>query len=230
MSKRAVGRVMDRYEIDQRIVEVIAVNPQVTIDGIAKETGLSYTAVKNSLQRLANLGVVIETAEVEGPAQRGRPATHFEIDQGLALFIPPRQFQHLALTLVHQLVQEEGPEHVADLLDRAAQSQVERLTSSWEQEKTKPKTLEQMVQFICDYINEQGCYAKHTAFESGYHIQVNNCVYNGIAEIYPGTICRYHESLIIHLVQSHDKSLSIEHDTAMAEGAHHCRYVILPRY
>jgi predicted ArsR family transcriptional regulator len=229
MSKRAIGRVMDRYEIDRQIVETIVVNPQVTIDGIAKETGLSYTAVRNSLHRLANLGVVVEITDMESPAQRGRPAAHFQIDQGLALFIPPRQFQHLAFTLVNQLVQEEGLEHVANLLDRAAKLEVERLAKTWQQEKTTPKTLKQMVQFICEYINEQGCYAKHTSFEDGYYILVNNCVYDNIAGTYPGTICRYHESLIIHLIQCHDKSLHIEHDESMAEGAHRCRYAISQR-
>ncbi len=229
MSKRAVGRVLDRYEIDQRIVETIAVKPQVTIDGIAKETGLSYTAVRNSLQRLMNLGVVVETTDTEGPARRGRPATYFRIDKGLQLFIPPRQFKHLALTLVEQLITEEGPEHVTGLLERAAKLQVERLSVTWEKEKTRPKDLAQMVQTICDYINEQGCYAKHTPFEKGFYLQVNNCVYHGVSTTYPGTICRYHESLITLMAHSHNKSLIVTHEQAIAEGAHNCRYIIAHR-
>jgi predicted ArsR family transcriptional regulator len=229
MSKRAVGRVMDRYEIDQRIVETIAVKPQVTIDGIAKETGLSYTAVRNSLQRLVNLGVVVETTESVGPARRGRPATYFRVDKGLQLFMPPRQFQHLALTLVEQLITEEGPEHIVGLLDRAAQLQVKRLTGEWEKSKKQPNDLTQMVQAICDYINEQGCYAKHQAFSKGFYVYVNNCVYHGVSTIYPGTICRYHESFIIHMIHSHDKSLNVTHDQAIAEGAHNCQYTITRR-
>lgn len=229
MSKRAVGRVMDRYEIDQRIVETIAVKPQVTIDGIAKETGLSYTAVRNSLQRLVNLGVIVETTESEGPTRRGRPATYFRIDKGLQLFMPPRQFQHLALTLVEQLVTEEGPEHVVGLLDRAAQLEVKRLTGAWKTTKTLPKNLDQMVQAICDYINEIGCYAKHQAFSKGFYVYVHNCVYHGVATTYPGTICRYHESFITHMIHAHDKSLNVTHDQAIAEGAHNCQYTIVRR-
>ena len=220
---------MDRYEIDQRIVETIATKPQVTIDGIARETGLSYTAVRNSLQRLINLGVVDETTDTEGPTRRGRPATYFRIDKGLQLFIPPRQFKHLALTLVEQLISEEGPEHVADLLDRAAKLQVDRLALTWKKEQTTPKTLGQMVQAICDYINEQGCYAKHIPFEKGFYLQVNNCVYHGISTSYPGTVCRFHESLITHMAHFHDKSLQVIHEQAIAEGAHHCRYTIARR-
>lgn len=220
---------MDRYEIDQRIVEIIAVKPKVTIDGIAKETGLSYTAVRNSLQRLTNLGVVVETTESEGPTRRGRPATYFRIDKGLQLFMPPRQFQHLALTLVEQLITEEGQEHVVGLLDRAAQLEVKRLTGEWEKNKKLPKNLDQMVQAVCDYINELGCYAKHQAFSKGFYLYVNNCIYHGVATTYPGTICRYHESFITHMIHFHDKSLNIIHEQAIAEGAHHCQYTITRR-
>jgi len=229
MSKRAIGREMDRYEIDQRIVETIVVKPKVTIDGIAKETGLSYTAVRNSLQRLLNLGVVVEATDTERHVQRGRPATYFRIDKGLQLFIPPRQFKHLALTLVSQIVKEEGPEHVAGLLDRAAKVEAERLSMEWEKEETQPKTLEQIVQAICGYINEHGCYAEHTPSENGFYVHVNNCVYHAVSSEYPGTICRFHESLISHLAHYHDKALTVIHEQAIAKGAHNCRYIISHR-
>lgn len=226
MSRKAIGRVLDRYEIDQRIVEIVAVKPNSTIDAIATETGLSYTAVRNSLQRLASLKVIVETYDTEGPSRRGRPATLFRIDEGLKIFIPPRQFQHLALTLIEQLIKEEGTEHVASLLDRAAQFQVRRVISEWEEADAMPKTLENVVERVCDYINEQGCYAKHSPFEKGFYIQVNNCVYNGIATTYPGTICRFHESFITHMIQNHDKTINVSHEQSIAEGAHHCLYVI----
>ncbi|MFX1317702.1 MAG: helix-turn-helix transcriptional regulator [Promethearchaeota archaeon] len=229
MSKRAIGREMDRYEIDQRIVETIVLKPNVTIDGIAKETGLSYTAVRNSLQRLLNLGVVVEAADTERQVHRGRPATYFRIDKGLQLFIPPRQFKHLALTLVNQMMKEEGPEHVEGLLDRAAKLEAERLSIEWEKEKTQLKNLKQIVQAICDYINEQGCYAEPKPFENGFYVHVNNCVYHGVSSKYPGTICRFHESLITHLAHYHDKSLIVIHEQAIAEGAHNCRYIISRR-
>ncbi len=226
MSKKAVGRLLDRYEIDQRIVESIVMYPNLTIDGIANQTGLSYTAVRNSLQRLVSLGVVVEAMDSESPTRRGRPARYFKIDKGLELFIPPRQFQHLAFMLVEQIIQEHGLEHIASLLNRAAKLQVERLTFEWKQTKTHPKNLEQMIQAICDYLNQQGCYAKHTPFEKGYYIQVSNCVYHRIAASYPRTICRYHESFITYMVHYHDKALGITHEETMADGAHHCRYVI----
>lgn len=229
MSKKAMGRVLNRYEIDQRIVEVISLNPHSTIDQIAKETGLSYTAVRNSLQRLISLDVVDESYESEGPTRRGRPASYFQIDKGLHIVIPPRQFQHLAMTIIAQLVQEEGPEHVAELLDRAAQLQVNRMVTNWEETKTVPKNLVQMLDRICEYINEQGCCAKHMAHKKGYYIQVSNCVYDKIASAYPGTICRYHESLISHLVRYHNDSIFISHEKAMAEGADCCRYIIISK-
>ncbi|MFX0079910.1 MAG: helix-turn-helix transcriptional regulator [Candidatus Hermodarchaeota archaeon] len=227
MSRKAIGRVLDRYEIDQRIVEIVAVKPNSTIDAIATETGLSYTAVRNSLQRLISLKVIVETYDTEGPSRRGRPATLFRIDKGLQIFIPPRQFQHLALTLIEQLIKEEGTEYVASLLDRAAQLQVAHVLSSWEEANVAPKTLENVIERICEYINQQGCYATHTVLDKGFYIQVNNCVYEGIATAYPGTICRFHESFIIHMIQHHDDSTKVSHEQSIAEGAHNCLYVIL---
>ncbi|MFX1300077.1 MAG: helix-turn-helix transcriptional regulator [Promethearchaeota archaeon] len=227
MSRKAIGRVLDRYEIDQRIVEIVAVKPNSTIDAISTETGLSYTAVRNSLQRLISLKVIVETYDTEGPSRRGRPATLFRIDKGLQIFIPPRQFQHLALTLIEQLIKEEGTEHVATLLDRAAQLHVMRILSEWEEVDNMPESLENVVQRICDYINEQGCYAEHSPFEKGFYILVNNCVYNGIATTYPGTICRFHESFITHMIQHHDQAIDITHDQSIAKGDHHCRYIII---
>lgn len=227
MPKKAMGRVLDRYEIDQLIVQTIAISPDSTIDAISKDTGLSYTAVRNSLQRLVDLGVVIETSDTKGPGRRGRPAVYFRIDQGLQLHIPPRQFQHLALTLVEQLAQEKGSEYVAGLLDRAAKLQVNHIIDVWNENNNLPKTLEQMIKRICDYINQQGCYAKHKASANGFYIQVNNCVYEAIAAAYPGTICRYHESLIINLIHYYDSSISINHEDVMAKGDHACRYIIV---
>jgi predicted ArsR family transcriptional regulator len=229
MSKNGMGRVLDRYEIDQRIVEVVTTQPNATISVISNETGLSYTAVRNAIDRLVTLGIIVETSDTEGPARRGRPATYFRVEKGLEIRLPPRQFQHLALTLVEQLIQEEGTDHVAGLLDRAAQHQVIRLTTSWKENKSLPKSLEQMVQRICDYINEQGCYARHEPFTKGFYIYVHNCVYHSIASNFPGTICHYHESLISQFVKFHNKSLAIRHEEAIAQGAHQCRYVVSRR-
>jgi predicted ArsR family transcriptional regulator len=229
MSKNGMGRVLDRYEIDQRIVEVVSTQPDATISIIADETGLSYTAVRNAIDRLVTLGIIVETSLTDGPSRRGRPATYFRIEKSLHIRVPPRQFQHLALTLIHQLIQEEGTEHVGSLLYRAAQEQVARITTSWKEAKAVPKSLEQMVQRVCDYINEQGCHARHEPFSKGFYIYVHNCVYHSIATNYPGTICQYHESLITHFIKFHNKSLSINHEEAIAEGAHQCRYVVTRR-
>ena len=224
-----MGRVLDRYEIDQRIVEVVSTTPDATISTISGETGLSYTAVRNAIDRLVTLGVIVEDTDIGGPSRRGRPATYFRLEKSLHIRIPPRQFQHLALTLIEQLIQEEGLEHVAGLLDRAAQDQVSIITESWKATKTLPKSLEQMVQRICEYINEQGCHARHETFSKGFYIYVHNCVYHSIAANYPGTICHYHESLITHFIKFHSKSLDIIHEEAIAQGAHQCRYVVTRR-
>ncbi|MDO8056726.1 MAG: winged helix-turn-helix transcriptional regulator, partial [Candidatus Hermodarchaeota archaeon] len=63
MPKNGMGRVLDRYEIDQRIVEVVSTTPDATISTISGETGLSYTAVRNAIDRLVTLGVIVENTD-----------------------------------------------------------------------------------------------------------------------------------------------------------------------
>lgn len=227
MSRKGIGRTLDRYEIDTRIVETIAFNKSATIEIIANETGLSYTAVRNSLRRLVTLGVVEETYLTEGPSRRGRPATFFRLDKGLKILIPPRQFQHLATTIIEQLVQEQGETQVANLLDRAASVQAQRLVTTWKSEETYPDSITEMLERICEYINQQGCYATHSPIKDGFYIQVNNCVYEDVATSYPGTICHFHGNLIEHLITNFDNSVSITHEKAIAKGDAHCRYVII---
>ena len=161
MVSEALGRVINRYEIDSRIVETIAFNPHATIDLVAKETGLSYTAVRNGLQRLVELGVISQTEAIGGPGRRGRPAALFSLERGLRIQIPPRNFDHLADILIEQLIKEDGTEQVQKLLDRAAKQQAKRLIKSWKEARSLPRSIDQMVARICDYINSQGCFAKH---------------------------------------------------------------------
>lgn len=227
MPRKGIGRVWDRYEIDTQIVKTIAFNPDATIDAIAKATGLSYTAVKNSLQRLVILGVVEETYAAEGANRRGRPSTFFRIDKGLQILIPPRQFHHLAQILIEQLVQERGTKEVSHLLNRAAKLQADKLMSAWESEKSTPSSLVEVIDRLCDYINQQGCYATHSTMKTGYYIQVNNCVYDDIAGRFPGTICSYHSTLITYCITTFDDSVSITHEQSIASGDPHCRYVIV---
>ena len=106
MVSEALGRVINRYEIDSRIVETIAFNPHATIDLIAKETGLSYTAVRNGLHRLVELGVIAQTEAIGGPGRRGRPAALFSLERGLRIQIPPRNFDHLADILIEKLASQ----------------------------------------------------------------------------------------------------------------------------
>jgi predicted ArsR family transcriptional regulator len=140
MPKEAVGRVLDRYEIDSKIVECITLHPETTIDFISKQTQLSYTAVRNSLTRLAGLGVIIQVDSFEGTGRRGRPAARFRLDKGLQILIPPRHFQHLATVLIEQLIENEGVAHVGELLENAGKIQAAKLVAAWKH-NSAPTTL-----------------------------------------------------------------------------------------
>ncbi|MFX1476016.1 MAG: helix-turn-helix transcriptional regulator [Promethearchaeota archaeon] len=227
MPKEAVGRVLDRYEIDTKIVECITLHPKSTIDFISKETNLSYTAVRNSLTRLTSLGVVIQTDQLEGSGRRGRPAARFRLDKGLQILIPPRHFQHLATVLIDQLIEKEGVAQVEKLLDRAGQVQATKLVAAWK-EDTISSSLRSVLQRISKLYNSIGGYSQVRRNQDGFYLEVKNCVYGDVAAAYPHTICRYHESLIANILLQAlaGSSVTVKHEQVMAVGDHQCQFRI----
>lgn len=229
MPKEAIGRVLDRYEIDSKIVECVTLNPGSTIDFISKQTRLSYTAVRNSLTRLTGLGVVIQIDQLEGSGRRGRPAARFRLDKGLQILIPPRHFQHLATVLIEQLIENEGVAQVGKLLERAGKAQASKLVAAWKEEVTLT-SLRSVVQRISKLYNSLGAYSQVRRNRDGLYLEVKNCVYGDIATTYPQTICRYHESLIataLHQTVA-GSGVTVKHLKVIAKGDQQCQFRIDP--
>ncbi len=227
MAKEAVGRILDRYEIDSKIVECVTLHPAATIDFISKGTGLSYTAVRNSLTRLTGLGVVIQLDQIMGSGRRGRPAARFRLDKGLQILIPPRNFQHLATVLIEQLIEKEGAAHVGGLLERAGKIQASKLVAAWKVDAALT-SLQSVMQRISKLYNSLGGYSQVRRNRDGYYLEVKNCVYNDIAAAYPSTICCYHESLIANalILALVGSSVTVKHVKSMAKGDSQCQFRI----
>jgi predicted ArsR family transcriptional regulator len=219
----AVGRVLDRYEIDAQIVRCITLKPDATIEFISQQTKLSYTAIRNGLRRLASLGV-IEQYEPTGERGRGRPAARFRLDRGLQILIPPRQFQHLASTIIEELVREEGLPRVEALLENAARTHATKLYATWQEEGRALGSLRALLERISEALNQQGCYALLRTNEQNQYIEVHNCVYADLAISYPSSICQYHTTLIGHLLQLASPTTTYNHETKIAQGDAYCRF------
>jgi predicted ArsR family transcriptional regulator len=225
VSGRRMGRVLDRYDIDAQIVRCIALKPEATIEFISQQTKLSYTAIRNGVHRLASLGA-IEEYEPTGKRGRGRPAARFRLDRGLRILIPPRQFQHLAGTIIEQLVREEGTPRVERLLENAARAHATELYVSWQKEGAVPTSLASVLERIRDILNLQGCYAV-TRIEGPVHcLEVHNCVYVDLAVNYPGTICHYHSTFIGHLAGLAIPRAKHTHESKISQGDQVCRFFI----
>lgn len=223
MPAQAMGRVLDRYEIDAQIVRCIALKPEATIEFISQRTRLSYTAIRNGLRRLASLGVV-KQYEPTGERGRGRPAARFRLDRGLQILIPPRQFQHLAKTVIEQLVREEGIPRVESLLENAARTDAAELYGTWQKADIVPTSLHAVLERISEVLNAQGCYAVIRIGGPSEYLEVHNCVYADLATSYPGTICHYHATLIDQLLRLTTPAASYTHESKIAEGDPFCRY------
>jgi len=231
MHRPAVGRLLDRYEVDTRIVECVALHPEATIELIAKETGLSYTAVRNSLRRLVQRGV-LEEHLTQHPKGRGRPALRFRLGKGLHIRSPPRCFEHLATILLDQLIRDEGEERAQLLLERAGKVHATRLYQAWRREDPKnlPATPRACLERICQEYNRIGGYAQLTEQEGILAVQVRNCVYSELAGAYPGVICTFHTSFMTHLLRLATKNprLTVTHASCMAKGDPHCQFNLTP--
>jgi predicted ArsR family transcriptional regulator len=228
MPGNAVGRVLDRYEIDAQIVRCITLKPEATIEFISRQTKLSYTAIRNGLRRLASLGV-IEQYEPTGERGRGRPAARFRLDRGLQILIPPRQFQHLATTIIEELIREEGAPRVEALLENAARTHATKLYDAWQQEGAALGSLGAILDRISEALNQQGCYALVRTDTQNHYIEVHNCVYVDLALNYPGTICHYHATLISHLLQLASPTATSVHESKIAQGDPCCLFAITTR-
>ncbi|MFX1563797.1 MAG: helix-turn-helix transcriptional regulator [Promethearchaeota archaeon] len=226
MPEDPMGRILNRYEIDSRIVECITANPTANIDIISKETGLSYTAVRNSLHRLISMNVLEQIERTTESRGRGRPAMLFRLTKGLQILIPPRQFQNLAVALIDQLIHEEGPNRVEQLLTKSANREATKLINLWKVENALPRTTDAMVERICDFFNRQGSNVRCDFEEGKHYIKVYNCIYSDIAISYPQTICCYHFNLIISLIKFLNTKNTVTHETSIAKGDPHCIYVI----
>lgn len=225
MPVHAVGRLLDRYEIDAQIVRCITLKPEATIEFISQQTKLSYTAIRNGLRRLASLGV-IEQYEPTGERGRGRPAARFRLDRGLQILIPPRQFQHLASTIIEQLVREEGVPRVEKLLENAAHAHATEFYGMWQKEGAVPTSLRATLERICEVLNLQGCYAVIASGGQTQYLEVHNCIYVDLAIHYPGTICHYHSTLIGQLLRLATSTAIHVHESKIAQGDPFCRFAI----
>ena len=225
--RQAVGRLLDRYEMDTRIVEYVALHPEATIELIAKETGLSYTAVRNSLHRLVQMGV-LEEQPTQHPGRRGRPALRFRLRKGLHIRSPPRCFEHLATILLDQIIHDEGEEGAQLLLKRAGKLHATRLYQTWKNQDPQnlPATPRTCLERICQEYNRLGGYAQLTEQNNILAVQVRNCVYSELAGAYPGVICTFHTSFMTHLLRLATKNphLTVTHASCMAKGDPHCQF------
>jgi predicted ArsR family transcriptional regulator len=207
-------------------VECIAFNPKANIDLISKETGLSYTAVRNGVLRLIELGVVEEITETRSKRRRGRPATLFRLDKGLQIILPPRQFEQLAAALIEQIVKDEGLPRVETLLKHAAQLQAQKILQEWEEQGELPSSLKAIVERIGGYMHSIGCYAKIGKNRGQYYLRIFNCVYSKVALKYPVTLCHFHYNLISSLVHGVKDGVNVTHKQSIAQGAPHCLFLI----
>ncbi|MCZ8514277.1 ArsR family transcriptional regulator [Paenibacillus filicis] len=152
----------------------------------------------------------------------GRPTAVYRLtDAAEDLF--PKKYHLLALDLLHELIQETGPDMVDVLFKRRKGTLQQKYA-----EQIKGKKLEDRVAVLADIQNESGYMAKWEKLESSndeeeFIITEHNCPISHIANQYEHA-CNCELDLFESLLDA-----DVKRSTCLAKGDHNCTYKIKPR-
>lgn len=190
--------------------------PGASIDELARELGVTRTAVRQHLASLARDSLVVPGAE---RPTGGRPERLFVLTQaGREAF--PRHYSWFARLLVDAITREHGASGLRVRLGRIAAGVVAELRGS----PAHNETQRQMVESASSLLDGLG-YDAHPGddLDGAPTIEADNCVFHELAMKNP-EICQFDLSLLSGLTGS-----KVDLTECMARGGHVCRFRFTPR-
>jgi len=192
----------------QRLLEEVLVHRESgrTVDQLSDALGISRTAVQQHLTALERDGLItVGGLRTTG----GRPSRTYRLtDAGLELF--PRNYAHLAESLLRHSTELFGEEGVNALLDNMA-AEVAASVAPRLAGKTGEKRTEEVVAIL----NELGYGASIN--QDGAIVAVN-CVYHNVARA-SRSACRFDLTLLSAMLEG-----GVDHRSCMADGAACCLF------
>ena len=197
----------------RQILELLKRRGEQTVKELADKVGITSMGVRQHVTGLERDGLV-ETIVVR--QKRGRPAYRFHLTPAADDIFPARYGQ-IAVDLLDQVVELDGPEKVDQLFDL-------RMTSL-EREYGGQMTglsLQEKVERLAHLRDNEGYMAEAdiTSDEDTYVIVEHHCPIHEIAKRFP-QICRYEQELFARTLDT--DVCRIEHKIT---GGGHCRYLI----
>lgn len=202
----------------RRLLLLLRKHPGATVTELASDLGLTGMAVRRHIDALASDGLIV--ASPPAPRTVGRPPTGWRLSAaGLELF--PRRYDSLALDVLEDLAEQDGPQAVDELLRRRNQ----KLAREYEAEVGDNDVLELKVAGVARLRDQAGYLAEWERDGDGFILTENNCAVHRVAERHP-SVCAL-ELELLKQVFGPDVDVSRQSHTMAGDAV--CSYRIAPR-
>ena len=198
----------------RQILELLKRKGDMTAGQLAREIGITSMGVRQHLSGLERDDLV-ETRIVR--QDRGRPAHYFGLtDEAERLF--PVRYGQLAVELLEQIAETDGPEKVDGLFGL----RTERLEAAYKLQMAGQPFAEQ-VRVLAEIRDREGYMAESHADDDEYILVEHHCPIYEIARRFP-RVCQYEQELFERTLDA-----GVRRDEHKILGDDRCRYLVRKR-
>ncbi|MBC7228752.1 MAG: L-2-amino-thiazoline-4-carboxylic acid hydrolase [Thermoflexales bacterium] len=195
-------------ETRQRILEIIKMRGQATVNELTRELGLTAVTIRHHLDVLHRDGL-IGPPQILRKAGPGRPQHVYRL-AGEAEELFPKKYDRLTDALLEELEERMSPEELNAVIDGVAERMARQVSAEGD--------LSARVGALLEFLNGLGYLATAQEEDGGYRIAVANCPYERVARRH-GLPCKV-DSRLIALVTG----VEPERVQQIAAGDEHCVY------
>lgn len=195
-------------ETRQRILEIIKMRGQATVNELTRELGLTAVTIRHHLDVLYRDGL-IGPPQILRKAGPGRPQHVYRL-AGEAEEIFPKKYDRLTDALLEELEERLSPEDLSAVINGVAERMARQVSAEGD--------LGARVGALLEFLNGLGYLATAQEEEGAYRIVVANCPYERVARRH-GLPCKVDIRLIALVT-----GVEPERVQQIAAGDEHCVY------
>lgn len=195
----------------RQILELLKRKGDMTAGQLAREIGITSMGVRQHLSGLERDDLV-ETRVVR--QDRGRPAHYYGLTDAAERLFPVRYGQ-LAVELLEQIAETDGPEKVDSLFAL----RTERLEAEYKQQMAG-QPLPEQVRVLAEIRDREGYMAETHADGDAYILVEHHCPIYEIARRFP-KVCQFEQELFERTLDA-----GVRRDEHKIVGDDRCRYLV----
>jgi DeoR family suf operon transcriptional repressor len=195
-------------ETRQRILEIIKMRGQATVNELTRELGLTAVTIRHHLDVLYRDGL-IGPPQILRKAGPGRPQHVYRL-AGETEELFPKKYDRLTDALLEELEARMSPEELDAVINGVAERMARQVSAEGD--------LGTRLGALLEFLNGLGYLATAQEEEGGYRIVVANCPYERVARRY-GLPCKVDVRLIALVT-----GVEPERVQQIATGDEHCVY------